>query len=203
MWDGYIFAIKEFVEKHPQMEDTETVIDRFHIAQAYRKVCDKVRKEECQRLKKELSKEVYKNDVKGIHWPLRYNHDRLSDEDRKRQRKIFEYSPKLKLVYTYREELTAIFNQDLSKEQASKRLNKWIDKVTKSDVYTCYKEFIKTLQNRFELILNYFSKRKNSGFVEGINNKLKSLTRRCFGIKNISMLNRRMQLDMCEYITLF
>lgn len=203
MWDGYIYAVKEWIDKHPEISTTEIVIDRFHVAQQYRKVCDQVRKKECKRLKQELPEETYKEVFHGVHWLLRYNHKQLSNEDRQQLRTVFEYSPKLKLVYTFREELTAIFNLDLSKNQAKNRLKQWIAKVEKSDVASCYRSFIDTLQNRFELILNYFSKRINSGFVEGINNKLKNLTRRCYGIKKMSMLNRRMQLDMRDYSTLF
>lgn len=203
MWDGYIYAAKDWIDEHPEISEIEIVIDRFHVAQQYRKVCDQIRKKECKRLKKELSEETYKETFHGVHWLLRYNHKQLDHKDRQRLRTVFEYSPKLKLVYTFREELTAIFDQKLSKNQAKNRLKKWIGKVEKSDVASCYRSFIDTLQNRFELILNYFSKRKNSGFVEGINNKLKNLTRRCYGIKNVSMLNRRMQLDMRDYSTLF
>ena len=41
---------------------------------------------------------------------------------------------------------------------------------------------------------NYFHRRANSGFVEGFNNKLRVLTRRCYGIKRLDTLTRRLRL---------
>lgn len=45
-------------------------------------------------------------------------------------------------------------------------------------------------------ILNYFDGRYNSGFVEGLNNKLKLLKRRCFGLDDPVELFRRLWLDI-------
>jgi len=44
-----------------------------------------------------------------------------------------------------------------------------------------------TLDAHMEEIANYFIERKNSGFVEGLNNKIKIITRRCYGIFNSTL----------------
>lgn len=44
--------------------------------------------------------------------------------------------------------------------------------------------------------LNYFNSRHNSGFVEGLNNKLKLLKRRCFGLDDPIKLFQRLWLDI-------
>jgi transposase len=49
----------------------------------------------------------------------------------------------------------------------------------------CFDGFLKTLDRWWEEILNFFVARRNSGFVEGFNNKLKVLKRRCYGIYNL------------------
>jgi transposase len=41
--------------------------------------------------------------------------------------------------------------------------------------------------------------RKNSGFVEGLNNKIKVMTRRCYGIFNLTSIFQRLQLDLGSY----
>ncbi len=197
MWDGYVGAITEFIEEHDDVT-AQLVIDRFHVAQNYRKGFDSLRKQELRRLKKELTAEEYKEVAKGMLWVLRYNHRRLDRKTRRRLRHLFHYSPTLHQAYTLREELTAIFNQHLSRQQARKRLRKWMAKVEQRAV-GCYDKFIKTLNNHFEGIVNYFSDRANSGFVEGFNNKLKTLTRRCFGIKRLDTLVRRLRLDAIPY----
>jgi transposase len=48
-------------------------------------------------------------------------------------------------------------------------------------------------------ITNYFLDRSNSGFVEGLNNKIKVLKRRCYGILNLSHLFQRLFLDLEGY----
>lgn len=197
MWDGYVHAITEFIEAHDDVT-AQLVIDRFHVAKNYRDAFDTLRKKEMRRLKKELPAEEYKEVAKGMLWILRYNHRRLDKKSRKRLRSLFHHSPALHQAYSLREELTAIFNQKLSRQQASKRLHKWIAKVKKSSV-SCYNKFVKTLNNYFDGIVNYFSDRANSGFVEGFNNKLKTLTRRCFGIKRLDTLARRLRLDALPY----
>ena len=50
-----------------------------------------------------------------------------------------------------------------------------------------------------EEISNYFLARQNSGFVEGLNNKIKVLKRRCYGIFNLSHLFQRLSLDLEGY----
>ena len=45
-------------------------------------------------------------------------------------------------------------------------------------------------------ILNYFEGRQTSGFVEGLNNKLKLITRRCYGLDDSIALFQRLWLDI-------
>ena len=59
--------------------------------------------------------------------------------------------------------------------------------------------FLTTLGNRWEEITNYFIDRQTSGFVEGLNNKIKVLKRRCYGIINIGHLFQRIMLDLKGY----
>jgi len=53
-----------------------------------------------------------------------------------------------------------------------------------------------TLDAHMEEIANYFIERKNSGFVEGLNNKIKIITRRCYGIFNIKHLFQRITISL-------
>ena len=52
-----------------------------------------------------------------------------------------------------------------------------------------------------EEISNYFVKRETSGFVEGLNNKIKVIKRRCYGILNEEHLFQRISLDLGGYNT--
>jgi len=48
-------------------------------------------------------------------------------------------------------------------------------------------------------ITNYFINRQTSGFVEGLNNKIKVIKRRCYGILNVKHLFQHIYLDLGGY----
>jgi len=196
MWDGYVCAVEEFAAAHPEV-CVGVVIDRFHVAKNYRDCVDQVRKRECRRLKKELSEAEYEG-IKGVMWVLRRNNKDLTPDERQKLNRLFDYSPELKLAYTLREELTAIFEMRLTREEATRRLLKWRDKVRRS-VLTCFDKFVTTLENWLDKIANYFAERLSSGFVEGLNNKIKTLKRRCYGIPRVTTLFQRLYLDLEGY----
>ena len=197
MWKGYLNAITEFIDAQPEIE-ARVVIDRFHVAQTYRADFDTLRKQELRRLRKELPEDIYQDVAHGIYWVLRHNHDNLNDDERVRLRRLFHYTPTLHQAYTLREELTAIFNLDLGLTEGRRRLQKWIAKVEQSSL-TCFDKFLTTLRHHLDEIANYFDQRASSGFVEGFNNKLKTITRRSYGLKRIDSLFRRLWLDLHGY----
>ena len=59
--------------------------------------------------------------------------------------------------------------------------------------------FLKTLTNWREKIANYFSKRLTSGFVEGLNNKIKTIKRRCYSMTHAGHLFQRILLDLTGF----
>lgn len=197
MWEGYTNAVKEFAAAHPEVS-LAVVVDRYHVAKNYRECVDKVRKRECRRLKKTLPEAEYAEVVKDIMWIIRKNNRDLTADERKKLRRLFEYTPKLKLAYTFREELTAIFEMQLTVEEAKQRLLKWAAKVRRQAL-TCFDKFLTTLHNWLNEIASYFVNRLNSGFVEGLNNKIKTIKRRCYGITQVTTLFQRLYLDLEGY----
>ena len=194
MWDGYLSAIDEYIAAHDEVT-ARLVIDRFHVAQHYREDFDDLRKQELKRLKQELPQETYAQDCKGTLWLLRKNHTALDDEERQRLRRVLSHSLPLHRAYTFREEMTALFSQCRNPQEGERRLKAWVKKVQASGL-DCFDGFIKTLFAHWQLILNYFEDRVSGGFVEGLNNKIKTLKRRCYGIKKVSTLFQRLWLDL-------
>lgn len=194
MWEGYLQAVDDFIQEHDEVA-AEIVVDRFHVAQNYRDDFDTLRKKEFKRLKQELGKDGYAQVCAGMLWSLRKNHTSLKPDEQQRLRTLFKHSPLLHQAYTFREELTAIFNRPYTKSQAEQAIKAWRYKVSVTSV-RCYDGFIQTLQRYWDYILNYFNHRVSSGFVEGLNNKLKTIKRRCYGIKKVSTLFRRIWLDL-------
>jgi transposase len=192
MYDGFINAAKEVFGKKIRI-----VADRFHVAKLYREGLEDLRKKELRRLQRELSTVDYKK-LKGAMWALRKKEADLTDEEKAILEKLFEYSPRLKQAHLFRNQLTAIFDKHITRAQAKHLLNGWAARVKRSEV-RCFDSFVKTLMARKDEISNYFLERHTSGFVEGLNNKIKVIKRRCYGILNAGHLFQRIYLDLFGY----
>jgi transposase len=191
MYEGFSEAVRE------ELSHVRIVIDRFHVARAYRDGLDDLRKQELGRLKKELPDVEYKQ-LKGSMWALRKKPADLTAEERRTLRLLFRNSPKLKQAYDLQQQLTEIFDQHISPAIAKTKIRAWIKRVAKSEL-RCFDKFINTLGRWWQEIINYFVNRDNSGFVEGLNNKLKVLKRRCYGLFNLKHLFQRIFLDLEGY----
>jgi transposase len=185
----FISAAREVFGKRVQI-----CADRFHVAKLYREKFEELRRKEIKRLKESLPKKD-QDSLKNIHWLLRKSYDELTSDERRRLNWLWSHSPKLKQAYRLQEELTVIYNSDISKGDAKRKFKYWIRCARKSGV-GCYDRFINTLESHMEEMTNYFTERKNSGFVEGFNNKIKVLKRRAYGITNLTRLYQRLCLDL-------
>jgi len=191
MYEGYLEALGE------ELPNVRVVIDRFHVAQAYHKGLDDLRKREMKRLKAQLPESEYKQ-LKGSLWAVRKRREDLNETQIQTLNLLLAYSPELKAAYALQEELTAIFDEPISKCAAQSKLSQWMEHVAASGV-KCFDDFIKTLKRLWEPITNYFVARKNSAFVEGLNNKIKVLKRRCYGLFNLKHFFQRLFLDLNGY----
>jgi len=191
MWKAYINAVKEVLGQ------AVVVVDRYHVTKKYRDCADDLRKQELRRLKAELSKAEYET-IKGAMWPFRKNKADLKPQEAQLLDRLFRYAPSLKLAYDFREKLTAIFEKDLTKSQATQAIKDWRKEVEISEL-TCFDPFLLTLDTYLDEITNYFLHRDTSGFVEGLNNKIKVLKRRCYGLLNLDHLFQRLFLDLEGY----
>lgn len=192
LYVGFITAAKEVFGKRIRI-----VADRFHVAKLYREGLDKLRKKEMRRLKKVLSEQEYKK-LKNVLWILRKSPDELTDQELKTLKLLFRYSRDLKIAYELCLDLTNIFDMKINQGSAKRKIGGWIRRVRNSGL-SCFDTFINTILKWMREITNYFVDRLNSGFVEGVNNKIKVIKRRCYGITNIKNLFQRIRLDLEGY----
>ena len=191
MYDGYTNAVSE------ALPGVTVVVDRFHVAQSYHDSVDQLRKQELRRLQQELPKAQYES-LKGLMWVVRQDWTVLSEADQTRLLPLFHQSPALKQAYCLRQVLTGIFNRPFTKARAIEAIEGWCEQVRASGLH-CFDGFLTTVANWREEITNYFLQRQNSGFVEGLNNKLKVLKRRCYGLDSVKTLFQRLRLDLEGY----
>jgi transposase len=62
----------------------------------------------------------------------------------------------------------------------------------------CFASFLSTLTTWRDLIANYFLTRPISGFVKGVNNKLKSIKNRCYGLNNLDRCFRHITFNLAS-----
>src|SRR5712691_414897 len=191
LYDSYLQAARA------SLPHARLVVDRFHVARLYRDAADSLRKAEMKRLKRTLPAQTYRT-LKGALWAFRKRRDDLLPDERAVLDRLFALSPSLKVAYTLREDLTAIFDTALAKNRAKRLLRDWQARVRASGL-DCFDTFLDTLHRFWAEITNYFVDFQSSGFVEGLNNKLKVLKRRCYGLFNLGHLFQRIFLDLEGY----
>jgi len=192
LYNGYINAAKEVFKKK-----TIVVVDRFHVAKLYRGELETYRQKILKHLKCTLPKHTYKT-LKGTMHILRRNTEYLTKTDKKTLNNLFSNAPELLEAYNFAIKLTQLFNTHVSRDEALVKIREWIMEVKRSKL-TCFNKFLKTLNQYRHEIANYFIDRNNSGFVEGLNNKVKVLKRPCYGIYNLKHFFQRLHLDVSGY----
>jgi transposase len=191
MYEGFVRAIEA------EVPWAEIVIDRFHVARAYRDCADSVRQKALQRLKSTLPKAEYA-EIKGAMWPFRKRPGDLEPPEGILLERLFTYSPKIEAAYHRREDLTALFERDDTKAGAKCAIRAWCKRVRQSGLAE-FESFLGTLGRWLDAITHDCQGRQTSGFVEGFNNRVKVLARRCYGIFNVGRLFQRLTLDLHGY----
>jgi len=179
MWGPYYEVIKQHLPK------ARVVVDRFHVQKHLNDALSGVRR----KIQNGLSAEQ-KEAIKGSRWVLVKNVEDLNDEEKKKLYEVYASCPVLMKYHKAKEDFRQIFEKVNSKGYARKKVNRWIERVRKENLFL-YGKFIETLQNWKGQILNYFISGTSNGFVEGLNNKIKLLKRIGFGFTNIEHFRLR------------
>jgi transposase len=192
MYDGYINAAQSVFKNK-----TIIVIDRFHVAKQYRGELDKYRQKIVKQLKSELPHYEYEK-LKGAMHILRRHNECLTQDEKTILNNLFSHAPELAQAYKLAIKLTQLFNTHMSREEALIKIHEWVKEVKQSKLI-CFNKFIQTLKKYKQQVVNYFIDRNSSGFIEGLNNKVKVLKRRCYGIFNLKHFFQRLHLDISGY----
>ncbi len=107
---------------------------------------------------------------------------------------MFERIPELGFVYHFRWGLTEIFDTAADREDAASQFEAYRELLDAEDEEL--REFFATYDKHRAGILAYFDERKTSAVVEGINNKARVITKRCYGVKTTKTLWDRLCLDV-------
>lgn len=118
----------------------------------------------------------------------------LSPENKQALDALFARVPVLGQIYHQRWQATHIFDTAPDRTTAAKQLRDWIEEAQTTGLD--WQPFITMLENHWDGILAYFDEGRSSGPVEGLNTKLRVITRRSYGIKSVTTLWTRALLDV-------
>ena len=170
MWRPYLKVIRE------KLGQAVHVLDRFHVMQQFGKALDEIRAEES----KELVRDGYEPVLKKSRWCLLKRPENLTDHQTVKLKELLKYNLRTMRAYLQREDFQR-FWEYTSASSAGKFLDEWSRRVMRSRLEPM-KKVARTLRNHRPLILNWFHARGeiSSGAVQGLNNKVKLVTRKSY-----------------------
>jgi transposase len=130
-------------------------------------------------------------------WLFRKRPEELTDQQLADLEKLFEQIPDLELAYHVRWGITAIFDTASDRQDAARQFEEFRNLLDAEDEdQRELLKFFETYDAHQDGILAYFDERKSSGPVEGLNNKARVITKRCYGLKDTATLWTRLCLDI-------
>ncbi len=173
MWQPYLKVIAK------KAKQALNILDRFHIMANMNKGIDEVRRQEVKVLKAKGLGEV----LKHARWTLlKRPENRTAAQDTKLA-ELVRYNLRAVRAHLLREEFQQ-FWEYRSPTWAGRFLDRWCTKAMRSQLEPM-KKSARSLRSHKALILNWFHAREqvSLGATEGMNNKLKVITRRAFGFR--------------------
>ena len=173
MWKPYLKVIGE------KLGDAIHVLDRFHIMQKFGKAIDEIRAEEAKR----LERDGYEPVLKRSRWCFLKRPENMTDKQTVKLSEILRYNLRTVRAFLLREEFQRFWEYK-SAAWAGKFLDEWTSRVMRSRLEPM-KKVARTLRTHRQLILNWFRAHGelSSGAVEGLNNKVKLVTRKSYGFR--------------------
>jgi len=127
-------------------------------------------------------------------WEFRCDPKDLKPEQCEALERLFAAVPVLKDVYDVRVRFKEIFDTAPDVATAEQQLAELLQRT--ESLGLDFSKFWTTYDNWKTGILNYFDERYTSAAVEGINNKARVITKRCYGVKSSGTLWNRLILDL-------
>jgi transposase len=173
MWQPYITMIREY------LPDATLVFDKFHVIQHLNRAVDDVRRDEARDLKK-TNPEL----LKRTRYIWLKNPENLTDKQRARLGHLEKLNLRSNRAYLLKESFREFWNYR-RKGWAKRFLKKWFWWATHSRLKPM-RDFAWMLRRHEDGILAYFDERISNGAVEGMNNKAKVVSHRCYGFRTAS-----------------
>ena len=171
MWACYANLVREHA---PQ---AQILFDRFHIVKHLQEAIDEVRRCEMRRL---MGRE--KVTFKSTRWLLLKNPWNLTGAQKERLSTLVRWNTPIVRAH-YLKESCQLFWEYRQPKRAQDYLRKWMNSAMRSRLEP-FKKFDRMLRSHLDGILPWTKLRLSNGAVEGMNNKIKSISHRSFGFRS-------------------
>lgn len=152
-------------------------MDPFHVVQWATDALDKIRREVWNAARRSRQTEVARA-LKGARWALWKGGDNLTDHQQKKLEWIEKTNRPLYRAYLLKEHLRLIFQ--LPCEDAVDLLERWLEWAEGSGLEP-FVQLVKSIDENLDAILNTLVHGLSNAIVEGLNTRIRLLTRRAFG----------------------
>lgn len=153
--------------------------DPFHVVKLATEALEEVRRDLWQQLRR-LPDDRWAKDFKGARWALLKNPEDLTETQVDQLARIRRNRGGIWRAYEMKEQLRAIFAGDLTRDQAAELLDRWCARAQRSRLAP-FIRCARTMRHRRDLILNAIEHGISNGRVEGLNTKVRLITRRAYG----------------------
>lgn len=166
------------------LPQAEIVIDKFHVIRHINNALDKVRSRAQGGNSKNKKRELFESRYK-----LLKGAERLDNEARTKLGNLLPTFPELREVWIIKEKFR-VWYREADRKKAELKLKQIEDRIADSRIPE-FREILVTLNNWRSGILNYFEYRITNGFVEGKNNRIKTIKRMAYGYRNMANFRLR------------
>jgi transposase len=170
MWQPYIDMIRD------HLPEATLVFDKFHVIQHLNKAVDQVRRDEARDLRKTNPELLKRTRYIWLKKP-----ENLTDKQRARLGHLEKLNLRSNRAYLLKESFRELWDYK-RKGWAKRYLKKWFWWATHSRLKPM-RDFAWLLRRHEDGILAYFDERISNGAVEGMNNKAKVVSHRCYGFR--------------------
>jgi transposase len=174
-------SVAYWVAVAENLPEAAIVFDRFHITKLVNEKLDDLRREMVRE-----ATGLMKQTVKGVRYLLLMRRENIDEEKRPRLDKALKHNQPLFTAYLLKEGLGLLWEQP-SYAKMNAFLHEWCDLAAQTGIRQMM-QLSKTLLVHKRGILSWWKHRINNGRMEGINNKIKTLLRQTYGLRDTRYL---------------
>lgn len=168
-----------------QVPHAAILYDKFHVLRQLNDAMDKVRKAEYKRLTNRPDRAF----IKGQKYVLLSHRENLSPEKRQRLKTLLAANKRLNTAYVLKEQFGQLWSYH--REQWARRFFEQWRAALRWQRLKPFEEFARLIDRHWDGIAMYCrpENKVSLGFVEGLNNKIRVIQRRCYGLRDEDYLH--------------